>query len=267
LVPIVVTVFALWRTSPSGARRLMAIVGLASGLGVVAVARTIGGVFDYRLRWSWVLGMLTFLTAAWLLWARVARRPGRLETRWIVPLALAALAGLAGVNSVGAAMAPMPFERDTKVLSALMKDALPALPDREGDVIVRSDDFLSVVYQGIFLQLERSGVRARTDQPRGILGSGAGHRVHRRGPVRAVLIVTTGDALNRSLTRSDLELAAYWGAPSPGERARRMARLSELDDAHARGALDDAAWYAERVALTKPLGTAAVGVFLERPRK
>ena len=69
---------------------LAATLGLSLVLGVLAVARTLGHVFAYRLRWTWVLAMIAAVVVAWTAWtwAARARRGGE---RWLVPLSIGAL--------------------------------------------------------------------------------------------------------------------------------------------------------------------------------
>src|SRR5262249_34585820 len=46
-------------------------------LGVVAVARTVGSAFDYRLRWTFVPALLAAVLVGWVAWLLAARRwPG-----------------------------------------------------------------------------------------------------------------------------------------------------------------------------------------------
>ena len=103
LLPVGVAGLVLWRRRASHACRLVVTVGLGLLVGVVAVARTVGFVADYRLRWTWVLGMVAFVVVAWTAWLATTR--SRRAGRWLVPAALCALGVLGIMNSVSAARA------------------------------------------------------------------------------------------------------------------------------------------------------------------
>ena len=76
LVPLAVApVRAVAATGHATRPFSLATVGLGLVVGVIAVARTVGIVYDYRLRWTWVLGMLAFVVVAWTTWMVVAPGP------------------------------------------------------------------------------------------------------------------------------------------------------------------------------------------------
>ena len=71
-VPVLLTLVALagvalWRRGGDG-RRLVAVLVGTLALSVVAVARTLGPVFDYRLRWTWMPPLVAFVLVAWAAW-------------------------------------------------------------------------------------------------------------------------------------------------------------------------------------------------------
>jgi hypothetical protein len=263
LVPFGLAALALWRVRHSDARRLLTTVGLALALGALAVARTIGVVYDYRLHWTWVLGMVAMVVVAWTAWLLVSDRNPRAEARWLMPASIATLAVLAAINTVGAARAGIPEEPRSSRLGGLVPAVATALPTGGGDVIVRATDFEATFYGGgLLLALERRGVTARVE---GFSGYGE-HRVHRSGPVRAVLTVATDHEFDKLSTRTGPKLVAYWGTLSYEERAHLAQRVSALDSAHRAGRVQDIAYFSKRVRLTKRLGS-AVGVFMERSRR
>jgi hypothetical protein len=54
ILPFAIAVWWLWRRRVGEGVRLAVIVAVASGLGVLAVSRTIGPIYFYRLRWTWL---------------------------------------------------------------------------------------------------------------------------------------------------------------------------------------------------------------------
>ena len=193
-VPLVVAAVVVWARRMSGARRLTATLAVALLSGVFAVERTVGLVYEYRLRWTWVLGMIAGLVVAWTAWTVVRRR-------WLVPASLAALVVLAGVNSASAVTARPPYERESSALRAITPQVVEALPPGDGDVLVRPESFGSYfVATGLVLQLERRGIAGRVDPGReDAFGE---HRVHRRGPLRSILTVAADIDVERLSARS-----------------------------------------------------------------
>ena len=134
----------------------MATLGLALVLGVLAVAQTLGEVFAYRLRWTWVLAMVAAVVVAWTAWTWVARVAPRVEKWWLVPLSIGALAVLAVANSVSAVGADPPREDELARLRRRCRRSSRPFPRGDGDVIVQASSFASTFYSaGLVLALER----------------------------------------------------------------------------------------------------------------
>src|SRR5690606_27198625 len=180
----------LWRRGMRPALRLAAVWLLASLLGVVAVARTVGPVYEYRIRWSSALGMVSGMVVA-LAGADAAlrRRPGPPRRRG-GPAAGAAEARLAGVlpDVVGA-------------LAGLPADDRPVLVDGRTTFEPRA------YARGLVLELERRGLDARlAGDP--VVGE---HRADDGGPRRAHLLIETGERIERTAARDDTRLVGRDG--------------------------------------------------------
>jgi len=247
LLPFVLAVVVLWRRRSSEGLRLAATLGLALVLGVLAVARTIGAVNDYRLRWTWVLGMTVGIVMAWAAWTLVAGRWSRAEGRALVPIAVSLLVVLAGVNAVAAARAGTPASGPNKnwssTMAALISPVAHALPVGDGEVLVHYTSIESLLHApGVVLGLERRGIDARVEpEPATRFGE---HRVHHRGPVRAVVTLVSGtDVLS---PQPGSRLVAYWGERTRADLARTNERLSALDAAHAAGTMGEQEWVRRR---------------------
>src|SRR5690606_23522479 len=164
-IPWVLLVFAvatalLRRRRVAGAVALSATVGLALVVGAVAVGRTIGPAFDYRLRWTFMPAMVGAVVIGWAGWRLAADRwPGTGE-RALRGVALAALVVLGGVNVVTAATAGTPQDLDSEAVASITDQVLEGLPDEpEGTVEVRDALHAGAWYaRGLVLQLERRGV-------------------------------------------------------------------------------------------------------------
>jgi hypothetical protein len=264
LIPFAFAAFLLWRRRSWDACRLVGTLALALCVGVVSVMRIIGPVFAYRVRWTWVLGMEAMVVVAWAAWMLLASRAPRAERRWPVPVLVSALLAVTTLNTVSAARAGAPQERESSALSALLPAVVASLPEGDGDAIVRPDGYLGGLYtSGLVLGLERRGVPARVDHKWSKETFGE-HRFHKGGRIRAVLTVTTNNGIETLSARSDLRLVAYSGTLSRRERARIAERVDELDAAHEAGTISDARYFHERSELGRQLGF-AVAVFTERP--
>jgi uncharacterized membrane protein len=268
LLPLAASALVLWRRRNREARRLVATLGVALAIGVLAVARTLGALYAYRLRWTWVLAMIAAAVVAWTAWTWVARVAPRAEKRWLIPLSVGALAILAVANAVSAAREVPPGADQSAQLRALIPSVVAALPPGDGDVIVRGSSFSSTFYaSGLVLALERRHLAPRVDPT--VEVAFHQHRVHRKGKVREILTVATNDTFEAFVSRPDLRLVAYSGTVPPAERARLVERASALDRAHNAGELDNVAYYVRRTEVARRLDRPAVGVFAPRvaPRR
>src|SRR5690606_32442249 len=112
--------YLLWRRRPEGSGRLVAVWLAASAAGVVATSRTVGPVYEYRVGWVRVLGMVAGVIVAWAGWSALAAWRPALERRLLVPVSLGALAVLALVGSVAHVGAGRPQPRESATLEAIV---------------------------------------------------------------------------------------------------------------------------------------------------
>jgi hypothetical protein len=251
LVLVAGALYLLWRSRPEGSGHLVAVWLAASVAGVVATARTVGPVYEYRVGWVRVLGMVAGIITAWAGWsALVAWRPA-LERRVLVPASLAVLAVLALGGSVTHVNAGRPQPRESAALAALVPGVVDGLPGGDGPVLV--DGAMSfeanVLASGLLLQLERRGVDARL-----VAGdrSAGEHRMDDGPPRRAWLVVATGGEIpaveagpgssllafdgDRSIEKLRADVAAGEEVP---EGAAVAVILVERDDDTGAGAGDE----------------------------
>ena len=262
LTLVLIAAVVLFRRRHRDAGLLVATVGVAMALGVLSVSRVIGPVVDYRLAWANVLGMLAFLAVSWTAWLVLQRRNPSVMRRVLPVMAVAlVLGGL--VNTVDTARttwheSPSQF---SVVVDRLVPPTINALPKRAGVVLMRPVGRPAEVFQGMFLELERRGIDVRTDRPRGIIGSGADHRVWHGEHLRATVTVAERRELDDLLARGQ-QPVAYWGTPSPGERARRAGQAAALDAEHRSGDLGDVDYFVRTRRVSRGLERPATGVFM-----
>jgi hypothetical protein len=261
LLPFGLAAVMFWRRRSWQGLRLVATITVLMLLGTVTVATTVGGVLDYRLRWSWVLGMMVALVSVWGGWLFLARRFSQAEARVLVPLSVLALAILTVWNTTSAARleaAPAHRAGWSSKTESVVPSVLAALPD-DAVVVVRSPEWLSAPFAvGVMLQLERHGIEALAPKSRRIFGE---HRVRSGGPVDAILTVASDAAVDDVFVQRDQQLIAYSGPDSRQALERRVRRKAMLDTAHENGEISDEDWYLERVALNS---RRAIAVFAER---
>jgi len=249
--------------------RLAGVVGAGLVLGVIAVARTNGTLYEYRLRWAWSLALGAAALVAWTAWQAGARRWPGVAPRVLVPLALLGLAGLSTANVVGAVRAGDPQSAQPVAdIGRFTDEAVAALPDRPGVVLVGSESVGGTfAAQGLLLALEKRGFAARSPSDPGRWYGN--HRVHDDGPVRATLTLASDEGYDRYAAQvaedpALAELIAYQGDLSPSERplaaARYERRAAELDAAFEAGDIG----VQERLeGLDAASPGKAVGLFLE----
>ena len=213
-------------------------------LGVIAVQRTPGLAFDYRLRWTWAVGMIGFIAIVWCTAVAVERRRGP-AARMVVPaIALVGLLACTTINVTTAATADVPQAADTKVVVALIPGLLRTLETdpsgKHGQVFVDDGPLqISAWYsRSLVLQLERHGYDARMEAPRGVfLGD---HRQLDDAHVGVHLVVASDDEIEARDADPSLHLIAKWSSVTVEQQLAHKARAAALDQDLAAGRIDDA---------------------------
>jgi hypothetical protein len=230
----------LWQRRRSGADdgardgwRLLLLLAFALAISIVAVARTVGPAFDYRLRWTWVAPMLAFVLVAWIAWREVTERWPRAERRVLLPLALTGLAVLSAVHVATGSRGVTPREPDSAAVATLLPGVLGAVDPDGGQVLV-TDPYHGAAYysRAVVLELERAGVDARVAPERGVL-FGQRRVVDEDELVQAELVVVQDRGVDVFTENPDMRLVAKWewsGAAVLRRNAQRRAdHLAELE--------------------------------------
>jgi hypothetical protein len=240
LVAVGVAGVVLWRIGRWSERTYVATLAVAFVVGVVAVARTVGAVFDYRLRWTFVVGMLGLVAVAWLGWQLATRRWPGAERRVLVPLAVVALGAVTVVNTVTAATAGSPHTGESEVMRTILPQVEAALPPTDGQVLV-DDAFQSGAWYGrsLILELERRGYDVRVPQARGaVYGE---QRVIDEPEMSLRLVIAMDDAVDVIDDNPTVRGIARWEAVPAQRRADLLAERDDLIEgmnAHDVGAVE-----------------------------
>jgi hypothetical protein len=171
LALVVATVVAWWRDKV--AWRLNVLVLAACAAGFVAVTRIVGDIFPYLVRWSWTLGMLTWLAVAWHVvvtfraWvaqdAPARRRIGIRVGTLALALVVAGFVAITVVNTVDAADAGNPDAYGSSLSAKFVPALLERIPKGPGVVEIRSSGGEGSTWAGggIADELEKHGVTTR----------------------------------------------------------------------------------------------------------
>jgi hypothetical protein len=232
-----------WQMKRTDGLRLLATITLTFALGVLAVARTIDLVFDYRLRWTWVLGMVGFVAVVWCAALGFERWRPAVARRVLPAIALVGLAVCTIVNVTTAATAGVPQHADSKVLATLLPRVLETLdsdPDSKHGQVIVDDGFQASSWysRGLVLQLERRGYDARMPSPRGLVVDG--NRQEDDGPVGAYLVVASDNEIETRDADPSLRLIAKWSSVGFDQQLAYKQAAAALDRDYAAGSISSA---------------------------
>ncbi|HEX4906043.1 MAG TPA: hypothetical protein VFU93_11365, partial [Acidimicrobiales bacterium] len=225
--------WAYQRAGRPDGTRLLAVFAAVGTLGIVAVARTIGLAFDYRLRWTWIVGLLSAVVVGWAAWSLA---PDRLR-RTLAAVAVAGLVGASGVSTVVALRGEVPRQADGDALRAVLPGVLDVVGEHPGQVVVHDGGYAGASWytRSLVLQLERRGIDARMPlAERFVVGD---HRVLEPEDVTHALLVAVDGEIAKRDREPGLRRIASWTSVSDAQ-VRAFDRLvARLDRDVARGDL------------------------------
>jgi hypothetical protein len=266
VVPVLLVLVAggtavAWRRREWGTLRLAAVLGATVVVSVVAVARTVGRMYEYRLLWTWVVAAVATAMALWALWNAAA-------TRWPSADRAVTVLVVAGVVAVAVAQVTAAVDRRDE------RDSWRALPVQEvadqlerrygdgtGAIVLSAGSFVSEYYlQGLLLELDKRGIDARVASD----GAGlyTGYTLDRGEPVQARLRVVANDDVARLAEIPRADVVAYAGPGSVDSDPAAVRRLQREAEALIRRLADAGVPPAERTRrlLELPAIPEAVGV-------
>jgi hypothetical protein len=234
--PVVWAAFAAavawsWHSGRRAARSLGVVLTVLIVASVITVARTLGPVFEYRLRFVWVLGMLSAAFIVWMAADFVVRRLSHRAT-WTAVATGVLVAGVVGISGFGVATAPSttpPDDHNGQVVATLMPQLLRALPPGRGVVVPTETSFAAgPLRDGIMVDLEHHGILVRMRQGADDRLRFGDHRILTTEPVRATIRVAVDDELERIARRPCARRLAYWGRVSSSKRARAVRAVARI---------------------------------------
>jgi hypothetical protein len=234
LVPAAGAAVVLWRRGTRVARSFVLTVVLVFVVGWVAVVRTVGLAFDYRLRWTFVVGMLGLVAVAWAAWGLVARRWPGVERRVLIPVTVGAIAVVGAVNAFTGATAGSPQSGDSTAVNALMPQVVGALGDVDGPVLVDDAGQAGAWYaRSLVLELEKHGYDVVVPEDRGAVYGR--ERVVAGDDYAARLVITIDGYVDDLAAFPTAHQIAWWTAITEDEQAPLLAESQRIADAVAAG--------------------------------
>ena len=224
--PFVVAVGAAFRSRRRAPRQLAIVLIIPVVVGVFALSRTIGSMYEYRLRWVWVLAALCIaFTVATLVRTVRSHLTPRAST---VGVAIGVLAAIA-LGSVGVANAADADPVLSPGLTALGRQAIRHLPPAPGVVLVQATSFSSQgTLPGFILILERAGIRVKLDNIEVSKLQFGAHRMYADERIRARLVLADDTEIEEVASRRGAREIAYVSTVSRAARARAVLRLAQL---------------------------------------
>ena len=202
-----------------------------------SISRVAGPLAGYLVRWLLVLGMVSWLAAAWALWPALRRmRVGRGGRAVLVIVAGVALAFPTVASVVDAARSRGPWYRTGVVEAQLARDTVAHLHTDGRPVLLRSDHERWWTW-GLAPRLEAAGIPVAARQ-QDVLYYGR-HRVARFHEARVAVVVVVGaDARTTGRPAGGRLLAFHQGAHLPALGYGATASQSEVLRAVERDFLD-----------------------------
>lgn len=214
--------FVAWRTRALGALRLQGLVTIALGSVYISLARITDTVYNYLIRWTWVVAMVMWISIFWSLWSAFTH--SSLPERFPRPVNLARHVGPVVVAVILVWWTWGTLQRDIAVPEAWAQSTLAALSEKTtaavpGSGLIRvkgEGGFANSVTDGIALQLEKSGHPVQVEASEAF--KFGDHRTAPADrPVTTVWVVYA-DAIDEYEARPDLQEVARWDPLSPSER-------------------------------------------------
>ncbi|MEX1218640.1 MAG: hypothetical protein WEA11_09000 [Acidimicrobiales bacterium] len=235
-IPILAMAATLWlalRTRAFTAVRFQCVAIASAFGGILATARVLGPLFDWIVRWWWVIACLWWLSIVWALWcvAMTHLRSSRLQriaTGALAAVALVIVLAATGPVRAATGAAPLPNPSTGVVLNGFLQPVLSALEGSGPLLVVTTGSVRGDYGDAIRLQLERAGIRVVGEQ----------NMITRLGPERSVsnrtadgtLWIVSADAISQFFDYSTMRYLGGWDPLTPEQRAQFFVDQAHLQD-------------------------------------
>lgn len=245
VIRLVVPTVAYWlailaahRSNARSAVRFQAITGVCALVAVVSVSRITPPVFDYLVRWVWIVAMLVWVSIVWSFWsafvtiAAARRRVLAVATTVLVAACAVSVTWSSArtirwIDRVGT-----PDGEWWVQVDAITPDTLQHLADTtpSGSLVLVTTlgTVNGSIADGVRLQIERAGFDVAVDDEL-VNTYGESRAISGRTPA-ATLVVVTGPSADESTHDPRLTRIAHWDPMTPDERAIQAADMAVLAD-------------------------------------
>ncbi len=223
---------ALHRRAFVALRFQIVVVATAIG-GLIATARVIGPLFDWVVRWWWVIASLWWLSIAWALWSAICSFLTSQSLQRIATGALAVAATVVTLTAtapvVDAASSTQPPSPSTGiVLNGFLQQTLDALRGSGPLLVVATGSVRGDYGDALRLQLEREGIQVVAESNM-ISHLGPERSEAHRTPVGTLWIVSA-DEIAQFNADPEMTYLGGWDPLTPEQRAQFFVEESLLQD-------------------------------------
>ena len=236
VVPILSMAGSLWlavRMRALAALRFQLVVIATALGGLIATARVTGPLFDWVVRWWWVIASLWWLSIVWVLWSVLCKRIQTQSMQRIATGVLAVGAAIVTLASTGPVISatsstPPPSPSTGVVLNGFLQQTLDALQGSGPLLVVTTGSVRGDYGDALRLQLERTGIKV-VAEPNMISHLGPERSESNRTPVGTLWIVSA-DQITLFKADPSMTFLGGWDPLTQDQRAEFFIDQSLLQD-------------------------------------
>lgn len=236
IVPILSMAGSLWlavRMRVLAALRLQLVVIATALGGLIATARVTGPLFDWVVRWWWVIASLWWLSIVWVLWSVLSQRittqsMQRIATGLLAVVATVVTLAATGPISSATSSTPPPSPSTGIVLDGFLQQTLDALQGSGPLLVVTTGSVRGDYGDALRLQLERAGIQVVAESNM-ISHLGPQRSESNRAPVGTLWIISA-DQITQFKADPSMKFLGGWDPLTQDERNQFFIDQSLLQD-------------------------------------
>ena len=236
VVPILSMTGSLWlavRMRVLAALRLQLVVIATALGGLIATARVTGPLFDWVVRWWWVIACLWWLSIVWVLWSVLYERittqsMQRIATGLLAVIATVVTLAATGPITSATSSTPPPSPSTGIVLDGFLQQTLDALQGSGPLLVVTTGSVRGDYGDALRLQLERAGIQVVAESNM-ISHLGPQRSESNRTPVGTLWIVSA-DQITQFKADPSMKFLGGWDPLTQDERNQFFIDQSLLQD-------------------------------------
>ena len=236
VVPILSMAGSLWlavRMRVLAALRLQLVVIATALGGLIATARVTGPLFDWVVRWWWVIASLWWLSIVWVLWSVLSQRittqsMQRIATGLLAVVATVVTLAATGPITSATSSTPPPSPSTGIVLDGFLQPTLDALQGSGPLLVVTTGSVRGDYGDALRLQLERAGIQVVAESNM-ISHLGPQRSESNRTPVGTLWIVSA-DQITQFKADPSMKFLGGWDPLTQDQRDQFFIDQSLLQD-------------------------------------